>query len=279
MRYIEINCSIHPVETGNEIAVAMLADMGCDSFVETENGILAYIQKEIFDEHELNTLFSGMSDCHFTVSYLWKEIEEQNWNTVWESNYDPVLIDGKCYIRAPFHSCRKEVEYEIVIEPKMSFGTAHHPTTSQMISYILEENCKDKTVLDMGSGTGVLAILAVMRGAKTATAIDNDEWAYENCLENVEKNAVSNIEVILGNADNITKKYDIVLANINRNILLQDMEKYVDALNENGILLLSGFYPDDLSVLKDESGKYNLVFDSCKEKENWVAVKFRKFNG
>jgi ribosomal protein L11 methyltransferase len=275
MQYIEINCSIHPVETGNEIVIALLADMGCDSFVETENGILAYIQKDIFDENQLNILFSEMSDYHFTVSYSWKEIEEQNWNAVWESNYEPVLIDGKCYIRAPFHPHREDVEYEIVIEPKMSFGTAHHPTTSQMISYILEENCKDKTVLDMGSGTGILAILAVMRGAKMATAIDNDEWAYENCLENVEKNTVSNIEVILGNASTITKKYDIILANINRNILLEDINKYAEALNGNGTLLLSGFYLDDLPILKKEAGKYNLVFDSYKEKENWVAARFR----
>ncbi len=276
MQYIEINCSIHPVETGNEIMIALLADMGCDSFVETENGILAYIRKDIFDKNQLNTLFLEMPDYHFTVSYSWKEIEEQNWNAVWESNYEPVLIDGKCYIRAPFHLHREDVEYEIVIEPKMSFGTAHHPTTSQMISYILEENCKDKTVLDMGSGTGVLAILAVMRGAKMATAIDNDEWAYENCLENVEKNSVSNMEVTLGNADNITKKYDIILANINRNILLEDMDKYAGALNENGTLLLSGFYLDDLSILKNEAEKYNLVFDSYKEKENWVAARFLK---
>lgn len=276
MQYIEINCSIYPIETGNEIMIALLANIGCDSFVETENGILAYISKNIFDENQLNTLFSEMSDYHFTVSYSWKEIEEQNWNAVWESNYEPVLIDGRCYIRAPFHFHRKDVKYEIVIEPKMSFGTAHHPTTSQMISYILEENCKDKTALDIGSGTGVLAILAIMRGAKMATAIDNDEWAYKNCLENVEKNTVSNIEVILGNADNITKKYDIILANINRNILLRDMNKYAEALNENGTLLLSGFYLDDFPIVRHEAEKYNLVFDSYIEKENWVAARFLK---
>ena len=277
MKYIEIDCIITPAETGNEIIIALLADMGCDSFVEKENGVQAYIAKDIFDEKQLKDLFSDVSTWNFSVSYSWEEVEEQNWNAVWESNYEPVLIDNACYIRAPFHPNRQDVKYEIVIEPKMSFGTAHHPTTSQMISYILEEDCEGKTVLDMGSGTGVLAILAIMRGAKHATAIDNDEWAYENCLENVEKNHISNIEVVLGNADNIREKYDIILANINRNILMQDMGKYANALNKNGILLLSGFYLEpDLEILKKETEKYNLVFDSFKEQENWVAAKFRK---
>ncbi|MDR0368490.1 MAG: 50S ribosomal protein L11 methyltransferase [Bacteroidales bacterium] len=277
MKYIEIDCVVSPAETGNEIVIALLADMGCESFVESENGVLAYIGKDYFDEKRLETLFAETAAFDFSVSYSWKEMEEQNWNAVWESNYEAVLIDNSCYIRAPFHRQRKDVEYEIVIEPKMSFGTAHHPTTSQMIRYLLEEDCKDKTVLDMGSGTGVLAIFAMMRGAKTATAIDNDTWAYENCLENAEKNHISDIEVVLGDANDISGTFDLILANINRNILMQDMEKYANALNKNGVLLLSGFYLDpDLNILKGEAEKHNLVFDSFKEQENWTAARFLK---
>jgi len=279
MQYIEIKCTVSPIETGNEIVIALLADMGCDSFVETEDGVLAYISKEIFEVEALDALFSGMSDGDFSVSYSWKEIEEQNWNAVWESNYESVLIDDRCYIRAPFHPHREDVEYEIVIEPKMSFGTAHHPTTSQMISYLLQENCNDKTVLDMGSGTGVLAILALMRGAKKATAIDNDSWAYENCLENVSRNDIQNMDTVLGDANSINASYDIIIANINRNILMQDMKKYADALNKNGVLLLSGFYLEpDLAILREEAEKHNLIFDSYKEKENWVAARFMTAN-
>jgi len=277
MQYIEIKCSVNPVETGNEIVIALLADMGCDSFVETEDGVLAYIPKDIFELQLLDALFLEMSNGDFTVSYSWKEIEEQNWNAVWESNYESVLIDDKCYIRAPFHPRREDVEYEIVIEPKMSFGTAHHPTTSQMISYILQEDFQDKTVLDMGSGTGVLAILACMREAKKATAIDNDSWAYENCLENITRNNISNIEAVLGDANSINSTYDVIIANINRNILLRDMKNYADAMNENGVLFLSGFYLEpDLAILKEEAEKYNLTFDSYKEQESWVAARFRK---
>ena len=279
MQYIEIKCTVNPVETGSEIVIALLADMGCDSFVETEDGVLAYIPKDIFEVEQLSTLFSDAENWDFSVSYSWKEVEEQNWNAVWESNYESVLIDDRCYIRAPFHPHRKDVEYEIVIEPKMSFGTAHHPTTSQMISYLLQEDCKDKTVLDMGSGTGVLAILTLMRGAKTATAIDNDTWAYENCIENVSRNDVQNMDIVLGDANAIDASFDIIIANINRNILMQDMKKYADALNKNGVLLLSGFYLEpDLAILREEAEKHNLIFDSYKEKENWVAARFMTKN-
>jgi len=190
-----------------------------------------------------------------------------------------VLVDEQCYIRAPFHPAKQEIQYEIVIEPKMSFGTAHHETTAQMISYLLTEDCDGKSVLDMGTGTGVLAILAAMRGAKRILAIDNDTWAYENCKENVERNNIRTVETLCGTADSIKNPpYDIVIANINRNILLQDMEKYVQAMTNNGVLLLSGFYQEqDLSILIEEAAKYNVKFHSFKVKNDWVAARFVKY--
>ena len=277
MLYIELKCVVNPVETGNEILIAFLAELGYESFVETENGVLAYIPKSLFEEQKLDTLLRDSEEFGFAFSCSFEEMEDKNWNAVWESNYEPVLIDGTCYIRAPFHP-KKVVDYEIIIEPKMSFGTAHHPTTAQMISYLLEEDCTGKNVLDMGSGTGILAILAAMRGAKKVLAIDNDEWAYNNCLENIEKNKMQVIKAVLGEANAIENEiFDIILANINRNILLQDMHLYAQALTENGILFLSGFYlHPDLPVIEEFAKKYSLILDSYKEQDNWVAARLKK---
>jgi len=174
MNFIELKCIVDPVETGNEILIAFLAEFGYESFLEMEDGLRAYISESLFDRQKLEMLLSDSENFGFTFYYSFEKMENKNWNAVWESNYDPVLIDNKCYIRAPFHP-KKDIEYEIIIEPKMSFGTAHHPTTAQMISYLLEEDCMGKNVLDMGSGTGILAILAALRGAKNVLAIDNDE--------------------------------------------------------------------------------------------------------
>jgi len=277
VNYIELKCTVSPVDAGNEILIAFLAELGYESFLETENGLLAYIPESLFDEQNLEMLLRNSKECGFDFSYSFENMEDKNWNAVWESNYEPVLIDNTCYIRAPFHP-KKDVEYEIIIEPKMSFGTAHHATTAQMISYLLSEDCSGKNVLDMGSGTGVLAILAAMRGAKNVLAIDNDEWAYNNCLENVEKNQTQTVKVVLGDADNIeNQRFDIILANINRNILLQDMAVYAQALSKNGVLFLSGFYlHPDLPVIEEVASQYGLILDSYKEQDNWAAVRFKK---
>jgi ribosomal protein L11 methyltransferase len=277
MSFIELKCVVNPVESGNEILIAFLVELGYESFLETENGLSAYIPKSLFDRQKLELLMQDSSDLEFTFSYSFENMEDKNWNAVWESNYEPVLIDNTCSIRAPFHP-KKDVDKEIILEPKMSFGTAHDPTTSQMISYLLEEDCAEKNVLDMGAGTGILAILAAMRGAKNVLAIDNDEWAYNNCCENVEKNQINVVKTVLGDANSIeNEQYDIILANINRNILLQDMHLYAKALNKNGILLLSGFYlHPDLPVIEEVAKKYNLVMDSYREQENWTAARFRK---
>ncbi|MDR1878361.1 MAG: 50S ribosomal protein L11 methyltransferase [Bacteroidales bacterium] len=276
MQYIELKCIVSPAETGNEILIALLSEAGYESFLETEEALFAYIRQDMFDEQALTTLRAACKQCAFTFSCDRQTIADENWNALWESNYEPVLIDNRCYIRAPFHPHRDDVEYEIRIEPKMSFGTAHHPTTMQMIRYLLEEDCSGKTVLDMGTGTGILAILSVLRGAKRVLAIDNDDWAYRNCLENVAENQIQTIETLLGDARSIRQTpYDICLANINRNILLQDMKRYVDALKQQGTLLVSGFYlHPDLTVIQTEAAKHNLVFHSYKEQEGWVAARF-----
>jgi ribosomal protein L11 methyltransferase len=277
MQYIEIKCIVNPPEIGNEIVIALLAQIGCESFMETDDGVLAYIQKSLFAKENLDTLLLP-SEAGFSFSYEISETKEENWNAVWESNYPPVVIDEKCYIHAPFHEKRNDIAYDIEIEPKMSFGTAHHETTALMISYLLTENCKDKTVLDMGSGTGVLAILTTMRGATKAIALDNDEWAYLNGIENCERNHISNIDCILGDAKKIpAETYDMVIANINRNVLLNDMEIYVKHLNTNGILLLSGFYEtEDLNTIKEKVTSLGLHYHSHKEKNKWAVAKFYK---
>ena len=275
--YLELKCVINAENTENEILIAFLAELGYESFMEAEDGLSAYIQKSLFDEQKLKRLLHDSENFGFTFSYSFENVEDRNWNAVWESNYDPVLIDDICYIRAPFHS-PKNTDYEIVIEPKMSFGTAHHPTTAQMISFLLEEDCADKKILDMGAGTGILSILAAKRGAKTVLAIDNDEWAYNNCLENIEKNQTQAVKAVLGDADSIdNEQFNIILANINRNILLQDMHIYAKALSENGVLFLSGFYlHPDLPVIENEAKKHNLTLHSYKEQENWAAARFTK---
>jgi ribosomal protein L11 methyltransferase len=204
-------------------------------------------------------------------------MEDKDWNAAWEANYEPVLIDGKCYIRAPFHAPMPETEYEIVIEPKMSFGTAHHATTAQMVSYLLETDVHGKAVLDMGAGTGVLAILATMKGASPVTAIDNDEWAYRNGLENAQHNHCEHLKVLLGDASLLgNERYDIIMGNINRNILLQDIPQYVQCMNDGALLFLSGFYEEDLPALHNCCASNGLRYLDHKVKDRWVAARFER---
>lgn len=275
MQYIEIKCYVHPPESGNEILIALLSEIGCESFMEVEEGVLAYISKQHFQKEKLDAIHIH-DDAGFTFTYDISEIPEQNWNAVWESNYPPVMIEDICYIRAPFHEAKPDIPYEIVIEPKMSFGTAHHETTALMISYLLHEDCTDKIILDMGSGTGILAILAALRNAKKVTAIDNDEWAYANCRENCERNAISIVECILGDAENIKDEYfDIIFANINYNILVRDLPIYVKHMKKNSLIFLSGFYETkDLDAIKKQAMANGLSYHSHKQKNQWVAAKF-----
>ncbi len=274
MNYIECIFKVRPLQPGTEILIAELGYAGFESFVETEEGVTAYIQKEDWNVailEEINILNSEK----FEIEYTFLEIEQINWNQEWEKNFDLIEVDGKCTVRAPFHP-KKNFEYEIVIEPKMSFGTGHHETTFMMLQFILENDFEGKSVLDMGCGTAVLAILAEMRGASKLDAIDIDEWCFENSLENIQRNDCKNISVFLGDASLLEeKKYDVIIANINRNILLNDMKSYYNSLNENGELYLSGFYNEDLPIITECCNNMGFTFVENKEKNKWVAAKFK----
>ncbi len=279
MQYVEITCKVSRPQEGNDIMIALLADMGCDSFTENTEGVLAYIPKQNFNPQALNDVAETARNFTFDIQLSYADMEDKDWNAEWESKYSPVLIDDVCYIRAPFHPAKENIKYEILIEPKMSFGTAHHATTAQILSYLLKEDCNGKNVLDMGTGTGVLAILAAQKGATYALAIDNDSWAYENCVENVQRNNMQHrVEVVLGDASAIKNApYDIVIANINRNILLHDMHAYAQALKVNGILYLSGFYlHPDMDMLAEEALKYGIELQSYTVKNDWAAARLQK---
>jgi ribosomal protein L11 methyltransferase len=271
--YLEYSFEISPLQPASEILIAELAELGFDSFVETETGLLAYIPKE-GDPPELEDI-SILSNPDFQISYNLSEVAPVNWNETWEKNFNPILIDQNCAIRAPFHPAF-EVPYEIVIEPKMSFGTGHHETTHMMVQFLLRADLKGKSVLDMGCGTAVLAILAAMRGAETVTAIDIDNWSYENSIENVSRNGQINIEVLQGDAALLEgRKFDLILANINRNVLLQDLPIYAASLiPPEGELYLSGFLEEDVSLLNEKCTQMGLRLSEKLKKGNWVSAKY-----
>jgi ribosomal protein L11 methyltransferase len=274
MNYIQIEFFIEGDDRNEkaEILMALLSEHPFDSFEETDPGLTGFLPEHLFDEQEFSTALAQLPE-NIKFKHLITRIKDQNWNKKWESNYDPVLIDGQCHIRAPFHQALTGVPYEIVIEPKMSFGTAHHETTSMMISYILENQWENLSVLDMGCGTGVLAILASMKGSRSVLAIDNDEWAYTNTRENLEKNNIKNIRVLAGGKESIPdQKFDTILANINRNILLDQMETYCKVLTPNGKLFMSGFYQEDIPVIEREAGRLGLQYVSKKTKNDWTAI-------
>jgi len=273
--YISYTFKIEPRDPATEILIAELGYAGFESFVENEEGVIAYIQKEEFTDNILDAIFILKSE-EFEIEYKKEEIEQVNWNSEWEKNFNPILIDDTVYIRAPFHDKLPNITHDIVIEPKMSFGTGHHETTHMMVKHLLNIDFKDKKVLDMGCGTGILAILAEMLGANPIDAIDIDNWCYLNSVENAERNNCNNISVFEGDASLlINKKYDVIIANINRNILLNDIKTYTNSLNENGILLLSGFYQEDIPIIDAEVSKYDLKLQTIEERKNWVALKYQ----
>lgn len=279
MKYIEIKLNIEPAEPWMEVYTSLMADAGCDSFMDgdAENELLCYIPEKDYNEDVFKDLLENPEFPEVKISWSVAPMEDKDWNAAWEANYEPVLIDGKCHIRAPFHTPVPEAEYEIVIEPKMSFGTAHHATTAQMVSYLLETDVRGKAVLDMGSGTGVLAILATMKGAEPVTAIDNDEWAYRNGIENAQHNHCEQLKVLLGDASLLgDDHYDIILANINRNILLQDIPHYVECMNDGALLFLSGFYEEDLPALRYCCAQNGMKYLDHKTRDKWVAARFEK---
>jgi len=277
MNYLEFTFEIEPLQPASEILIAELGQAGFESFVENETGITAYIPQEEFEEDSLSGVQILQSD-EFTITYTRKEIEQVNWNEEWEKNFHPIMVDDSCCVRAPFHP-QADVEYDIVIEPKMSFGTGHHATTHMMIQFLLNNDIEGKRVLDMGCGTGVLAIVAEKRGAKEVDAIDIDNWCYLNSLENVERNNCSRISVYEGGAELLgNKKYEVIIANINRNILLKDIEVYSRNLEKGGDLYLSGFYEADIPVIREECERNGLEYITNLEREEWVALKLKKKN-
>jgi len=271
--------NITPAEPWKEVYTSLMAEAGCDSFMDgdSENELLCYIPEKDYQEDVFKDMLGTPAFPEVKITYIVTPMEDKDWNAAWEASYEPVLIDGQCYIRAPFHTARPDAKYEIIIEPKMSFGTAHHATTAQMVSYLLETDVRGKAVLDMGAGTGVLAILATMKGAGPVTAIDNDEWAYRNGVENAEHNHCDQLKVLLGDASLLGEdQYDIILANINRNILLQDIPQYVKCMNDGALLFLSGFYEEDLPALRYCCAQNGLKYVDHKSRDKWVAAKFEK---
>jgi ribosomal protein L11 methyltransferase len=278
MDYFEYEILIHPFsEEKAEILVAKLSEIDFESFEITESGLKAYIPKNLFSERNIGETIENIQFQGTSISYNSKIIKAQNWNTIWESNFEPIYIEDKIMVRAPFHKPEGRFKHEIIIEPKMSFGTGHHETTSLMMEQMLNLDFNNKTVLDIGCGTGILAILAAKLGAKDITAIDFDEWAYENSIENFERNKCSFIKPILGDATKIPdNKFDVILANINRNVLLTDIKIYSEFLKPNGHLILSGFYNIDVSKIKQDTEKQNLIYCSEKYKNNWAVCSFIK---
>ncbi len=278
VEYIEVSYVVKPTQPWSDLLIAELGELGYESFEETPTGFKAYIQSDVFNKDLLDQVFipeDAQKEAQF--SYDWRKVTSKNWNQEWENNFQPVDIQNTCYIRAPFHEPHNDYRYEIIIEPKMSFGTGHHHTTALMVEWMLETDFQQKKVLDMGCGTGVLAILAHKMKAKEVEAIDNYPFAYENTLENTQKNKAGEIKVFLGDADLIgDKKFDIILANITRNVLLQDMQTYASALSKRGLLFLSGFLWEDKKRIENSALDSGLAPAGSKRKEEWAALKFEK---
>jgi ribosomal protein L11 methyltransferase len=277
MNYIEVIFNISPEIPGKDILVAQLAEIGFESFLDEKKQLKAYIPQPEFNQEQIKQL-TILSDNDFNISYTINLIKDENWNQQWERNFSPIEVDDFCTIKAPFHDQTFNTKQIITINPQMSFGTGHHATTYMMIKAMKDINFSNKSVLDMGCGTGVLAILAEKLGATSVWAIDNDEWAYNNTLENITLNNAQNIKVIHGDVDSLPDKpmYDIILANINRNILLQDLPAYLNVLKSKGKILLSGFLTDDKDIITEKAKELNLKPVSHLTKEEWSLLVFEK---
>lgn len=279
MKYLEFTFRTIPcTEVANDVLSAVLAEAGFESFVEQPDGINAYIQKDLYNESVLKEALADFPLPDVQTEYSYTEAEDKNWNEEWEKNFfQPIVIDNRCVIHSTFHKDIPQAEYDIVINPQMAFGTGHHETTSLIIGELLDSDLQGKSLLDMGCGTSILAILARMRGAAPCTAIDIDEWCVRNSLENIELNGVDDIAVFQGDVSSLRDKgpFDIIIANINRNILLNDMKHYVGHMNEDGTLLMSGFYVNDIPVIQAEAERNGLHLVRYREKNRWAAVLFR----
>jgi ribosomal protein L11 methyltransferase len=276
MNYQEYTFTVKGTEDYHkDLLINSLAEIGFDTFEDDGEGFKAYIPvSEDVDAAiaEIKDQYSGMFDFDFKV----KTIAHQNWNEVWESNFEPLTINERCYVRATFHEPHPEYEFEIVIDPKMAFGTGHHQTTTLMMQLMMEQDFKGKNVLDMGCGTAILAILASQMGAKDLIAIDYDEICYDSTIENSKLNNITNIKPLCGSKEVIPdQKFDIIMANINRNILLDQIDRYSEALSPGGCIFFSGFYEEpDLAIITQKANSAGLTYQLHKKSDNWVAAKF-----
>ena len=278
MQYIKAVFSFDKIEEyQQDLFIADLADIGFDTFDQSEHGVTAFAIKENFEEKTLKEVIIAFAD-DFKTQYTLVDVADENWNLEWEKNFSPLVIADACYVRATFHTPQPQYPYEIIIDPKMAFGTGHHQTTTMMLEYILAADVKDKNILDMGCGTGILAILAAKMGAKELIAIDYDEVCSESTKENAALNHIENIKALCGSKGAIPKQqFDVIFANINRNILLDQIARYAQALVTAGKIFFSGFYLEpDLEMITAECAKFGISYVDHKQEENWVAAQFVK---
>ncbi len=278
MDYFKIEIEITPFEEWlRDVLMAQLAETGFESFTETATGMEAFIPVAAFHEADVFDLLKTFEE-NFSFRVSKELIKSQNWNEVWEKNYfKPLVIAGECLVRAPFHKDYPSCKYEIIIEPNMAFGTGNHETTSLMLEAILKEELAGKKILDMGCGTGILGILASMKGAFEITAIDIDEWSVKGTYENAERNNINNLKVKKGDASLLgNEKYDFIFANIHKNVLMEDLPVYAGCLNTNGKLFISGFYSEDIPDLTAKAESVGLKDAGFTTKNNWVAASFVK---
>jgi len=275
--YTEFTFELQPFEPWNEILVAQLSELDFESFVEEEPFLKAYIQTDLLDENQVNKLVLDLKTENNHISFTFQEIKQQNWNAVWESQFEPVYVGEKLLIKAPFHNIEDFNGLVIEIEPKMSFGTGHHQTTHLMCEQILSMDLKDCSILDMGAGTGVLSILAEKLGSNYIEAVEIEEWSAENCAENATRNLCTKITSLFGDYDVVSNQlFDVILANINKNVLKSHLPFYSSKIEKDGILLLSGFFTTDNEELIAAANKVGFEFVVNHQKENWSLLKFIK---
>lgn len=281
MTYIEVTFTLTPwSETAQDVLTALAGDIGFESFVEEDHLLKAYIQQKLYSEEALQELVADFPMPDTAIAYTAEEQEDKDWNEEWEKNFfQPIVIGGRCVIHSTFHKDVPPMEYDILINPQMSFGTGHHETTNLIVSRLLDTDLTGKSVLDMGCGTSILAILASKRGADPVAAIDIDDWCVSNSADNIRLNGITNISVRLGDADLLRRErpcIDVIIANINRNILTADMDAYAACMAPGSRIFLSGFYIADIPVIRESLEKNGLTFIGYHENNNWAVVEARK---